>query len=72
VIISDGAYTADERTSGQRRLARLARAGCGILWLAPDTRWSDPMAGALAVTITDPAATADTIARAATRALQAA
>jgi VWA domain containing CoxE-like protein len=72
VIISDGAYTADERTSGQRRLARLARAGCGILWLAPDTRWSDPMTGAHAVTITDPAATADTIARAATRALQAA
>ncbi len=72
VIISDGAYTADERTSGQRRLGRLARTGCGILWLAPDTRWADPMAGTHAVTITDPAATAETIARAATRALQAA
>src|SRR6266702_4519061 len=72
VIISDGAYTADERTSGQRRLGRLARAGCGILWLAPDTRWADPMTGTHAVTMTDPAATADTIARAATRALQAA
>jgi len=72
VIISDGAYTADERASGQRRLARLARAGCGVLWLAPDTRWADPMTGAHAVTMTDPAATAETIARAAARALQSA
>jgi len=72
MIISDGAYTADERAGGQQRLARLARTGCGVLWLAPDTRWSNPMAGAQAVTITDPAATAETIAKAATRALQAA
>ena len=70
VIISDGAYTTDERASGKQRLARLARTGCGVLWLAPDTRWSDPMAGAQTVTITDPAATAETIAKAATRALQ--
>ena len=70
VIISDGAYTVGERTGGQQRLARLASTGCGVLWLAPDTRWADPMAGTQAVTITDPAATAETIAKAATRALQ--
>jgi hypothetical protein len=34
-IVSDGRYTADERTGGQQRLTRFARSGCGILWLAP-------------------------------------
>jgi uncharacterized protein with von Willebrand factor type A (vWA) domain len=69
VIVSDGRYTADERTGGQQRLTRLATAGCGILWLAPDTRSADPMPGAQVATLTDPAATAEAIARAAARAL---
>jgi VWA domain containing CoxE-like protein len=69
VIVSDGAYTPGERTGGQQRITRLARSGCGILWLAPDTSWSDPMDHSQAAVLTDPAATAGAIARAATRAL---
>ena len=69
VIVSDGRYTADERAGGQQRLTRLARAGCGILWLAPDTRSADPMPGAQVAILADPAATAEAIARAAARAL---
>jgi hypothetical protein len=72
VVISDGAYTATERDGGQRRITRLTRSGCGVLWLAPDTRWSDPIPGTQAVKINDPAGTAEAIAKAATRALQAA
>jgi hypothetical protein len=69
VVVSDGAYTEDERAGGQQRITRLARSGCGILWLAPDGPWSKPMAHAQAAVLDDPAATADAIARAATRAL---
>jgi hypothetical protein len=69
VIVSDGRYTADERAAGQQRLTRLATAGCGILWLVPDSRSADPMPGAQVAILTDPAATADAIARAAARAL---
>jgi hypothetical protein len=71
VIVSDGQYFADgERDGGQQRITRLAAAGCGVLWIAPDTPFSDPMTGTKAVTLTDPAATADAIARAATAALR--
>ena len=69
VIVSDGQYTPDERTGGQQRITRLARSGCGILWLAPDGPWSRPMAHAQAAVLDDPAATAAAIARATTRAL---
>jgi VWA domain containing CoxE-like protein len=70
VIVSDGQYFAPgERRDGQQRITRLAACGCGILWLAPDTPWAQPMDHARALTLTDPAATADAIARAATRAL---
>jgi VWA domain containing CoxE-like protein len=69
VIVSDGRYTADERAGGQQRLTRLTRAGCGIIWLAPDGRHADPMPGAHVAVLADPAATADAIARAAARAL---
>ncbi len=71
VIVSDGRYTADERAGGQQRLTRLAACGCGILWLAPDTRSADPMPGAQVAILADPAATAEAIARAAARALAA-
>jgi VWA domain containing CoxE-like protein len=69
VIVSDGAYTEDERAGGQQRITRLARSGCGILWLAPDGPWSKPMAHAQVAVLDDPAATTEAIARAATRAL---
>ncbi len=72
VIISDGCYDAPgERVGGQKRLTRLAKAGCGVLWIDPGYPWTKPMAGAhtVTVTVTDPAATAGTIAKAATRAL---
>ena len=69
VIVSDGQYTPAERRDGQQRITRLASHGCGILWLAPGTPWDQPMDHARALTLTDPAATADAIARAATRAL---
>lgn len=43
VIVSDGDYVAPgERDASQQRITRLAAAGCGILWLAPDTPWSPP------------------------------
>jgi hypothetical protein len=68
VIVSDGNYKKTEPADGQKRITRLAAAGCGILWLTPDTP-SSPMTGAQVITLTDPAATATAIARAATRAL---
>jgi hypothetical protein len=69
IIVSDGQYTSAELRDGQQRITRLAASGCGILWLAPDTPWTQPMNHARALTLTDPAATADAIARAAARAL---
>jgi hypothetical protein len=73
VIVSDTAYTDEEIEGGQRRITRLARAGCGILILRPrdgfrpDHEWT----GCQVIEIADPADTIDAIARAATRALTA-
>jgi hypothetical protein len=69
VIVSDGDYLAGERDGGQRKITRLAASGCGILWLAPKVPWAKPMTGPQILTLADPAAAVDTIARAATRAL---
>jgi hypothetical protein len=69
VIISDGDYKDTQHPDGQARITRLAAAGCGILWLAPDQPGNQPMTGARVITLADPAATAAAIARAATRAL---
>ena len=69
VIVSDGQYTPGERRDGQQRITRLASHGCAILWLAPGTPWDQPMDHARTLTLDDPDATADAIARAATRAL---
>jgi hypothetical protein len=72
-IVSDTAYTDEEIETGQRRITRLARAGCGILILRPkdgfrpDHEWTDCQV----TEIDDPAGTIDAIARAATRALAA-
>ncbi|MEV4204360.1 vWA domain-containing protein [Nocardia salmonicida] len=72
VIISDGQYSASPRINGQRRLDALRAAGCAVLWLAPATAYSTPLVGATVHRITDPAATATAIGRAATAAVRAA
>ena len=69
VIISDGDYKDTQHADGQARITRLAAAGCGILWLAPDQPGNQPMTGARVITLADPATTAAAIAAAATRAL---
>ena len=71
VIISDGQYKDTQHADGQARITRLAAAGCGILWLAPDQPGNQPMTGARVITLADPAATTTAIATAATRALTA-
>jgi len=72
-IVSDGFYTPDEAAGGQQRISRLAKAGCGVIILRPDTPWADraEWKDAQVITLTDPAATIEVIARAATRALTA-
>jgi len=70
VIISDGEYKDTQHADGQQRTTRLAAAGCGILWLAPDKPGNTPVTGAQVITLTDPAGTAAAIAAAATRALR--
>ena len=70
VIISDGAFERHRYTDGQRLLDRLRAAGCAVLWLATGTH-PEPMAGATVHHLTDPAATAAVIGRAATAALRA-
>ncbi len=71
VIVSDGLFRPDPRRDGQQRLDRLsppAAPSCG--W--PRTRrGNEPLAGATVHQLTDPTATADAIARAATTALRA-
>jgi hypothetical protein len=70
VLITDGDYKDTQYPDGARRAARLAAAGCGILWLNPPGAPGRPVPGATAVTLTDPAATIAIIARAAAAALQ--
>ncbi|WP_280382630.1 vWA domain-containing protein [Nocardia wallacei] len=72
VIISDGVFEAATRAPGQQRLNRLRASGCAVLWLVPDTYDVNPMTGATVHTLTDPAATAATIARAAITAVRSA
>jgi uncharacterized protein with von Willebrand factor type A (vWA) domain len=68
VVISDGYYKDTQYPDGQKQITRLTASGCGVLWIAPDTL-AKPMKDTQVITLDDPAATADTIARAATRAL---
>jgi hypothetical protein len=69
VIVSDGEYRDRPRSEGQHRLNRLRATGCGVLWLV--THHADtPLDGATVHHLTDPAATARTIGRAATTALR--
>lgn len=68
VIVSDGVYTRTARTDAQARIARLRKAGCAVLMLAPHSH--DPLEGTAIHPLADPAATAHTIGRAATTALR--
>ncbi|MGY1876385.1 vWA domain-containing protein [Nocardia gipuzkoensis] len=70
VIISDGVFSAEPRRRAQQRLDRLRASGCAVLWLAPNTRGVRPLTGAIVHRITDPATTAEAIARAATAAVR--
>jgi hypothetical protein len=49
----------------------LRATGCGVLWIAPDVPWRKPLDGATVHVMTDPAATAQAVGRAATAALRA-
>lgn len=69
VIVSDGRYRPRQRDGGQRRIQRLVNAGCGVLWLVLDATTARPLDGARTVTLTVPGDAADTIGRAAVRAL---
>ncbi|GAB3147097.1 hypothetical protein GCM10027290_29850 [Micromonospora sonneratiae] len=68
VVVSDGEFTATEITDGQKRLDRLIRAGCGLLWLGPPD--SRPLSGAHTTVLGNPADAGRIIARAAATALR--
>ena len=54
VVVSDGQYTISQRRGGERRVQRLLRAGCHILWL--DFRPGVPLfSGVERVVLDDPA-----------------
>jgi hypothetical protein len=71
VIVSDTFYSDEEIEGGQKRISRLARTGCGIIILRPADGWrpEHEWTDCQVIDIDDPAGTAGTIARAATRAL---
>jgi hypothetical protein len=70
IIVSDGDYKDTQYADGQRKVTRLAAAGCTIVWIAP-SRSDQPMNNTRAITLADPTATAEAIATAITRALPA-
>ncbi|MFJ8813802.1 vWA domain-containing protein [Amycolatopsis thermoflava] len=70
VVVSDGQYRDQPRAEGQKRLNRLRAAGCAVLWLTT-SKHDTPLDGAHVHLLTDPAATAQAIGRAATAALRA-
>jgi hypothetical protein len=70
VIVSDGEFSPGPRRDGQQRLDRLRATGCGILWLTT-SEYDTPLTGVTVHMMTDPAATAQAIGRAATAALRA-
>lgn len=72
VIVSDGWWRAGPRRAAQARVDRLRASGCGVLWLAPTGGMTpDPLPGVTVHPLTDPAATARAVGRAATTALRA-
>jgi hypothetical protein len=72
VIVSDGKFEVPRYEAGQQLVRRLRASGCGVLWLTPEAPDTRPMSGATVLTLTDPAATARAIGKAATTALRAA
>ncbi|WP_198161960.1 vWA domain-containing protein, partial [Nocardia puris] len=72
VIVSDGIYTGAHRDRAQKRLDALRAAGCAVLWLAPARGRINPLRNSNPHLLTNPAATAAEIARAATAAVRAA
>ncbi|NKY33841.1 VWA domain-containing protein [Nocardia speluncae] len=70
VIISDGHYSGPNRYRAQQRVDALHAAGCAVLWLAPADSDPDPLSGVNVHLVTDPAATAAAIGRAATAAVR--
>ncbi|WP_040713570.1 VWA domain-containing protein [Nocardia takedensis] len=70
VIVSDGRFDPVLWMAGQQRVDRLRAAGCAVLWLAPDRDSVTPFAGVTVHTLTDPATTAQAIARAAVAAVR--
>jgi len=72
VIVSDGLFRDKPRSNGQKLLDRLRANGCAVLWIAPDTHYHTPMRGASVHVMSDPAAAAQAIGRAATEALRSA
>jgi hypothetical protein len=71
VVVSDGYYTAAQRTGGQIRVRRLLACGCGVLWIAL-RKDPKPMDGAQVALLDDPSAAGEVIGIAAKRALRAA
>lgn len=72
VVVSDGLFRDEPLAQGQKLLDRLRDTGCAVLWIAPDVPYRQPMSGTSVHVLTDPAATAQAIGRAATKALRAA
>jgi len=70
VVISDGIFWDPDITAGQARLDRLAKTGCGLLWIGPTG--SRPLTGTQEVILDDPTQAGPIIARAAATALAAA
>ncbi len=68
VIISDGHLPDADRAPAQTRLDRLARNGCGLLWITPPN--AAPLTGARVITLTQPDRLGRHIADAATAALR--
>ncbi|MCP2290810.1 VWA domain-containing protein [Nocardia amikacinitolerans] len=71
VIISDGHYSGGKRNRAQARVNALRAAGCAVLWLAPADSEPEPLDAVTLHLVTDPAATAAAIGRAATAAVRA-
>ncbi|MGW4365485.1 VWA domain-containing protein [Nocardia takedensis] len=70
VIVSDGRFNPGMWLAGQLRVHRLRATGCAVLWLTPDRDRVTPFAGVTVHRLTDPAATAQAIARAAVAAVR--
>ena len=70
-VVSDGWFYDVGFDVAQTLITRLHRTGCGILWLAPGGRRCHTFTHTTTVTVDDPAAAVDIIARAAVTALTA-